>query len=193
MTRVTVAPMPRLLTSDHVRSEVERARESGGVVSDACALTIASQWQDPSPRGRVFAELASTGSADADALGVAIDREIADAVPDSDLSELYALELWVERKVRGLLTSEHVEAPGWDVPLTNDDAARFADLGLLVESGDAGLMRVGLNGLAVAAVVEVRGEEGTDKVFIKPRAILVDDNLMALLEAPGAHEDVWVE
>jgi hypothetical protein len=65
-------------------------------LSDSAALAVASLWEHT---GAPFAALASTGTADADALLSAISdaRRIAarDTFPGQSLAELNALEAWV--------------------------------------------------------------------------------------------------
>lgn len=82
-------------TSKKVYAEVEVWYASGHIVSDETALAIASWYQTAGGHGKVFAQLASTGSCDLEEISEAIAKEIDiqfDTSADSPL--LRALQEW---------------------------------------------------------------------------------------------------
>jgi hypothetical protein len=69
-------------------------------IYDSTALAIASWWQSPGAIGRAFAELASTGSADSDALADDIVASYREATHADDHQALNVLGTWALGKAR---------------------------------------------------------------------------------------------
>lgn len=90
---------PQHLTSELVQAEVALAREMHAVISDACAVTIASWWMSPDAAGWPFNRLASVGTLNAGELigEIAILRSDPD-MTDEASAELDALVKWAQHR-----------------------------------------------------------------------------------------------
>jgi len=84
--------------------------ESRREILDSTALTIASWWQSPGSIGRAFAELASTGSVDSDALAADISATYREASNADDRVALDVLGTWTLSKVREARQAAQVQA-----------------------------------------------------------------------------------
>lgn len=84
-------------TSDKVREEVLRWQADHTLISANSALAIAAGWQAPAGHGLTFAELASRGTGEVDALLDAIEYERPHAAKQGTevVDELDALQAWV--------------------------------------------------------------------------------------------------
>lgn len=80
----------RLGTSAEVADEIEWAWDTGSVVSDQTARTIASYWMSPGPATRALCALAHGLEFDTDELRGEIEREVTH--PD----DANALRAWVD-------------------------------------------------------------------------------------------------
>lgn len=89
--------------SDYVYAMVNDILSGPGpmrLIGDSVAITIAAWWQSPGAVGKAFAELASTGSADYDALLADIEQSFIEADNDADRKALTALFVWTVNKSR---------------------------------------------------------------------------------------------
>ena len=85
--RITTDRPEHLYTADVL--DMVEARHGVVEITDAAALTIASWWQSAGYIGSAFAELASTGSVDADALS----RDIAAVYGEAHPTDRQCLDM----------------------------------------------------------------------------------------------------
>jgi hypothetical protein len=106
---------PEHLLSEWVTPQVTAwVHHDGAVISDAAALTIASWWQGPDPRGMVFAQLSTTGRVHQDEILAAANVERGNATSGKDDEALCALIGWAEAmcKLCGHVVRDSGESTG---------------------------------------------------------------------------------
>jgi hypothetical protein len=87
-------------SGDVTTREIGLWADGDTLILDSAALTIASWYQSPAGHGAVFAQFASTGSADADDLLEACEAEAGDAEEGELFNAMGALSAWVIEKMQ---------------------------------------------------------------------------------------------
>lgn len=87
-----------LKTTREAEEEIAKWEETGKIVSDGVARTIASWYQSSGTIGEHFAALASTGQCEYDLLADDVRRT--KPHDDEQESELKAFKAWLENKAR---------------------------------------------------------------------------------------------